>query len=135
MTTAHELTADQLQAFESFASLSITVRDFLDRLSGLVTAVSLVPGNRELRVGPVPLGVVHLDRTEVRAAAQRYLAGALSREELSNWAGIVLALGVFDLPCSADDDPLLELLHDLAAPLTMDVFDPASLTARLTLLG
>jgi hypothetical protein len=59
----------------------------------------------------------------------------MSGEELSNWAGLLLAISAYDLPTGAPDDDLLALLEDLALPLKNDYLDREVLKRRLEECG
>ena len=124
------LTADEAEALRQFAVLLIPVQSFLDRMARLIAVGSFVPGEREITVNP--LGVVlPVTRDEIKWVIQRYLHGKTSGEELSNWAGLLLAVSAYQLPSDCQDDDLLTLLHDLALPLKEDYLDRDVVSNRL----
>lgn len=68
---------------------------------------------------------------DVRWVVRRYLHGKTSGQELSNWAGLVLAISAYALPTDEPDDSLLALLNDLALPLMNVYLDRDVLKQRL----
>jgi len=61
-----------------------------------------------------------------------YLHGKMSGEELSNWAGLLLAISAYELPTTDDDDDILELMNDLALPLKDEHLDHDRIKHRLS---
>lgn len=130
-----------MSALRDLPKLGISVEEFLKTFSGIITATSPEPANREITTGPLPDGIVPVSREDVQWVVRRYLRGRLNGVELSNWAGLLLAVGSFDIgshPGGDDshDEQLLELLTDLAVPLKEDYLDRHVLQTRLaTLFG
>jgi len=128
------LTSNERAALVSFGTLSISVREFLSRLKRQVRPSELEPGSRHIRVLPMPDQTVNVNSNDVRFVVQRYLSDEISAEELSNWAGLILAIPAYILPTRDSDDALLELLTDLALPLDASYFDRDVLSERLLTL-
>ena len=106
------LTDGERTALREFAKLGIPVGEFLARLSGMIVVHELAPGQRQISVQAVPDETIAVTRDDIRWVVQRYLRGKMSGEELSNWAGLLLAISAYVLPANDDDDDVLELLND-----------------------
>lgn len=128
---ARKLTADERAALKQFATLGISVADFLVRMNRLVRVGKFIVGEREIEVAPMPGEDVVITRDEIRWVMQRYLRGKTSGEELSHWAGLVLAIPAYALPSTVIDDDVLELLNDLALPVTDEYLDRDRLKIRI----
>jgi hypothetical protein len=126
-----KLTSDEREAVKRFATLGISVDDFLARMSRLVHVGSFMGGEREIEVSAMPGEDVVVTRDDVRRVLQRYLHGKSSGEEVSHWAGLLLALPVYALPSADSDDDVLALLTDLALPLKEDYLDRDKLKYRM----
>lgn len=126
-----KLTEDQNQALREFATLGISVGEFLSRMRDLIVVGEFVPAQREISVAAMPNDVVAISRDDVRWVVQRYLHGKTTGEELSNWAGLLLAIPAFSLPTDDRDDTVLELLNDLALPLKNEYLDRNRLKQRI----
>ncbi|HKO54250.1 MAG TPA: hypothetical protein VJ276_00150 [Thermoanaerobaculia bacterium] len=126
------MTDDEREALRTFATLGIPVAEFLRRMGEKVHIGELRPGHREIAMAPLPDGLVTVTRDDVRWVVQRYLHGKMSGEELSNWAGLLLAIPAYSLPAEESDDDLLALLSDLALPLRAECLDRDALRRRLT---
>jgi hypothetical protein len=114
-----------------FARLGVSVEDFLARMSGLIHATSLEPSNRQVTVDALPVDIVNVTRADILWGIHRYLSGKVSGWEISNWAGLLLAVNSFSLPTEDKDDELLALLADLATPLAEDKLDRQRIRRRL----
>jgi hypothetical protein len=126
---SERLTTDELEALGAFATLGISVAEFLTRLNDKVAVGDFRPGRREINVMAMPDGLVTVTRDDIHWVVRRYLHGKISGEELSNWAGLLLAISAYALP-EADDDVLV-LLNDLALPLKNEYLDRYALKRRL----
>lgn len=129
-----KLTDDQTDALRRFATLGISVEEFLNRMRELITVGEFVPAQREITAAAMPHDVVAISRDDVRWVVRRYLHGKMSGEELSNWAGLLLALPAFSLPTDDASDDVLSLLNDLALPLKEEYLDRDRLKDRIEAL-
>jgi hypothetical protein len=125
------LTDDEQDALKAFATLRVTVDEFLHRMRAKITVGEFRPGQREINVAAFPKESVKVTRDDIRWAVQLYLHGKTSGEELSNWAGLLLAVSAYELPVADADDDLLGLLEDLALPLKDEYLDREDLKRRL----
>jgi hypothetical protein len=125
------LSEDERDAFMRFATLGISVADFLRRTARIVSVGKFVVGEREISVEPLPSISRRVTRDDVRWVVQRYLHGKLSGEELSHWAGLLLGISAYELPTDDNDDDILALLHDLALPLKDEYLDRDVLKERI----
>lgn len=125
------LTADEREALEAFATLGISVAEFLIRLSDKLEVGDFRPGHRDIKVKSLPDGLITVRRDDIRWVVRRYLHGKTSGEELSNWAGLLLAISAYGLPGEEADDDVLALLNDLALPLADEYLDRETLKRRL----
>jgi hypothetical protein len=130
-STSADLTKDERDALLQFATLGISVADFLRRMMRIISVGKFVAGEREITVKPLPSISRHVTRDDIRWVVQRYLRGRISGEELSHWAGLLLAISAYELPCNDDDDDILALLHDLALPLKDEYLDRDVLKKRI----
>ena len=130
------VTEDEREALKVFATHEISVEQFLYRMASHVKVGRFAPGNREVNVGPLPLEdvTVSVTRDDVRWVVQRYVYGEMSGEELSNWAGLLLAISAYVLPSNEEDDDVLGLLTDLALPLEEQYLDRESVKDRIARL-
>lgn len=125
------LTIDEREALREFATLGIPVAEFLSRMSDKIESGDFRPGHREIIVAALPDGLVTVTRHDVRWVVRRYLHGKASGEEVSNWAGLLLAISAYALPTEESDDDVLALLNDLALPLENEYLDRETLKRRL----
>lgn len=128
---AESVTADEREALKQFASLGISVANFLSRMTRLIHVGTFRVGDREITVQQMPGVNLPVTRDDVRWVFQRYLHGKTSGEELSHWAGLLLAITAYDLPHEPVDDDVLELLNDVALPLKDEYLDRENLKARI----
>ena len=126
-----KLTADESDALKRFGTLRISVAEFLTRMKRLVEIGTFIVGQREIEVAAMPREDVVITRDDIRWVAQRYLHGKTSGEELSHWAGLILAIPSYVLPSSDTDDDVLGLLTDLALPLKPEYLDRDKLKCRI----
>jgi len=89
------------------------------------------PGYREINVAAFQNEIINVTGEEIRWVVQRYLHRRMSGEELSNWAGLMLAIAAYVLPANESDDELLALLNDVALPLGNEYLDRETLKRRL----
>lgn len=129
--TGKRLTDNELEALRAFATLGISVAEFLGRMSNKIEVAEFRPGRRVINVAAMPDGIVTVRREDIRWVVRRYIHGKTSGEELSNWAGLLLAISAYALPSGETDDDLLALLNDLALPLTNEYLDRETLKRRL----
>jgi len=127
------LTADERDALERFG-LGISVAEFLARMNRVVRVGTSVGGQREIEVAPLTGENVVLTRDDIRWVTQRYLHGKTSGEELSNWAGIILAVPAYVVPSSDAHDDVLALLTDLALRLKDQYLDRDKLKRRISIM-
>lgn len=128
---ARKLTADEREALKRFATLGIPIAEFLERLNRLIRVGTFIAGEREIEVAAMPGEDVAITRDDIRWVVQRYLRGKTSGEELSHWAGLVLAIPAYVLPNAEADDDVLALLTDLALPLKDEYLDRDTLKRRI----
>ena len=127
----HKLTEDERNALRSFRALEIGVAEFLERMRRVVRVMKLIPGEREIDISAIPDENMMISRDDIRWVVQRYLHGKTGGEELSNWAGLLLAVPAYILPSADGDDDVLELMNDLALPLKEEYLDRDKLKARI----
>lgn len=125
------LTTDEREALREFATLGIPVAEFLSRMSDKIAVGDFRPGHRDITVEALPDGFVTVTRDDIRWVVLRYLHGKTFGEELSNWAGLLLAISAYTLPAEEADDDILALLNDLALPLKNEYLDRETLKRRL----
>src|SRR5215203_5269210 len=101
------LTADEREALRMFATLGISVSEFVRRMRNKIEIGDFRPGQRYITAAPLPDGIVTVTRDDIRWVVRRYLHGKTSGEELSNWAGLLLAISAYALPMEEADDDLL----------------------------
>lgn len=128
------LTETELAALRQFSKLGISVEEFRRQMTDFVRVGSFTPGDRDVHVAPMIGVTVVVSRDDVRWVIQRYLRGKMSGEELSHWAGLLLAIPAYSLPDGIDGDAVLELLTDLAVPLKGESLDRNRLKQRLASL-
>jgi hypothetical protein len=126
-----KLSDDESEALKEFATLGLPVDEFLSRMARVVHAKTLEVGNREINVAAMPGADVPVTRDDIRWVVQRYLSGKTSGEELSHWAGLLLAISAYSFQDSDDDDGVLALLTNLALPLKNDYLDRDVLKERI----
>jgi hypothetical protein len=126
-----QLTDDERAALRDFTTLGISVAEFLGRMSDKIELGEFRPGHREITVAALPDGLVTVTRDDIRWVVRRYLHGKTSGEELSNWAGLLLAISAYAVPVDESDDDVLALLNDLALPLKSECLDREMLKRRL----
>jgi hypothetical protein len=85
---ASKLTTDERDALREFATLGISVADFLARMNRLIRVGKFIGGEREIEVAAMSGDDVVITRDDVRWVVQRYLHGKMSGEELSHGAGL-----------------------------------------------
>jgi len=127
-------TDDESVALQTFATLGISVQEFLVRMQARIVVTEFRPGHREITVAALLGNSVKVTRDDIRWVIQRYLRGKTSGEELSNWAGLLLAISAYELPSSETDDDVLALLSDLALPLKNEYLDREVLRHRLRVM-
>ena len=128
---SNRLTNEEREALRDFATLGIPVAEFLSRMRNKIEVGDFRPGNRDIKVAVLPDGLVTVTRDDIRWVVRRYLHGKTSGEELSNWAGLLLAISAYALPAEEADDDLLAMLTDLALPLDNEYLDRERLKHRL----
>lgn len=128
---ARKLTTDERAALKEFAALGISVADFLVRMNRLVRVGKFIGGEREIEVAAMPGENVVITRDDIRWVVRRYVHGKTSGEELSHWAGLLLAIPAYALPSADSDDDVLGLLNDLALPLKDEYLDRDKLKLRI----
>jgi hypothetical protein len=121
----------ELAALRQFAVSQIYVDELLSRLHGLVEVPIRDVGSREIKVSAMPCGVVQVNADDIRWVLERYVRGKLSGEDLSTWAGLLLAIPAYRISVGQRNDGILDLLHDLAMPLRSDYLDRDGLRARI----
>jgi hypothetical protein len=125
------ISTGQVLALQQFARLEISVEEFLSCMEGFVRVGSLEPANREVYNDRLPADIVDVRADDILWALRLYLKGRVSGQEISNWAGLLLALDAFHLPTDEDDDSLLGLLTDIAVPLDESYLDREEIKKRL----
>ena len=128
---ARKLTTGERDALKQFATLGISVADFLSRMNLLVRVGKFIGGEREIEVAAMQGEDVVVSRDDIRWVVQRYVHGKTSGEELSHWAGLLLAIPAYVLPGADSDDDVLGLLNDLALPLKDEYLDRDKLKLRI----
>jgi hypothetical protein len=126
------LTHEEYTALTEFAALGISVEEFLCRMDAKIKVGQLRPDHREMVVAAMPDVSVKITREDIRRVIQCYVDGKISGQELSNWAGLILAISAYELPSEESDDDLLALLNDVALPLRDDYLDREALQRRLS---
>jgi hypothetical protein len=132
--SVRQLQEEQRSALREFATLGISVADFLSRMHEFIEVGEFVPGHREINAAPMPGETISISRDDVRWVLRRYLHGKLSGEELSNRAGVFLAISAYTLPSGDGDDVVLEVLTDVALPVKERYLDRDALKARVAKL-
>ena len=127
----NRLIDDQREVLRAFATLGISVAEFLRRMGEKIVIGDFRPGHREITVASLPSDVVSVTKDDIRWVVQRYIHGKISGEELSNWAGLLLAIPTYVLPTNESDDDILALLSDVALPLRNEYLDRDALRRRL----
>ncbi|HSY52149.1 MAG TPA: hypothetical protein VLC46_25335 [Thermoanaerobaculia bacterium] len=127
----NRLSDDEREALREFATLGISVTEFLHRMRDKIVLGEFRPGYREINVAAFQNEIINVTGEEIRWVVQRYLHRRMSGEELSNWAGLMLAIAAYVLPANESDDELLALLNDVALPLGNEYLDRETLKRRL----
>jgi len=130
--TGRRLSDEEEGVLREFARGQTSTAELLRRLGGIVKLTRSDVGNREIMTAPLPDGVVRVTRDDILWVVERYLRGKLSGDDLSTWAGLLLAIPAYALPGDgSDDESLIELLGDLAAPMNGQPLDRDVLKGRL----
>ena len=125
--------AEERVALFQFAQLLIPTSNFLKRLRRVVHVRALSSQVRNIAVSHVADLSIPISLATVRSVIHRYVSENISRQELSNWAGLILAIPVYVF--SEADNELLELMNDVALPLNEEYLDPEVLMSRVASLS
>jgi hypothetical protein len=115
------LTREQRRALEQFASLEITMQDLCRRLNGIME-VDLRPAERKVLTHfAMPEPPIRIEKWNIENALAKKKTGAISEQELSEWATMLELNQAYDWQ-GKDEDEIGEWLSDLTM-LTLEHMD------------